>query len=75
VDWILGNNRIVFNSRHGRRLEVCARSLQSSAHRNRSVTAIAFDHGFNSPTHFGRVFRDKFNMTPREFRREKGGLA
>jgi AraC-like DNA-binding protein len=21
------------------------------------VTAIAFDYGFNSPTHFGRVFR------------------
>jgi len=58
-----------------RRLEECARSLQSSAHRNLSVTAIAFDHGFNSPTHFGRVFRDKFNMTPREFRREKGGLS
>jgi transcriptional regulator GlxA family with amidase domain len=58
-----------------RRLEECARSLQSSAHRNRSVTAIAFDHGFNSATHFGRVFRDKFNMTPREFRREKGGIA
>jgi AraC-like DNA-binding protein len=56
-----------------RRLEGCARSLQSSAHRNRSVTAIAFDHGFNSPTHFGRVFREKFNMTPREFRREKVG--
>jgi len=58
-----------------RRLEGCARSLQSSAHRNRSVTAIAFDHGFNSATHFGRVFRDKFNMTPREYRREKTGSA
>jgi AraC-like DNA-binding protein len=55
-----------------RRLEECARALQSSAHRSRSVTAIAFDHGFNSPTHFGRVFRDKFKMTPREFRSEAG---
>lgn len=54
-----------------RRLEECARSLQSTAHRNRSITAIAFDHGFNSPTHFGRVFRDKFKMTPREYRCEE----
>ena len=27
------------------------------------------DHGFNSPTHFGRVFRAKFGATPREYRR------
>jgi AraC-like DNA-binding protein len=39
------------------------------------VTAIAFDYGFNSPTHFGRVFRAKYNVTPREYRREKAGVA
>ncbi len=54
-----------------RRLDACARALVSSAQRARTVTAIAFDHGFNSPTHFGRVFRAKFSMTPLEFRREQ----
>jgi AraC-like DNA-binding protein len=49
--------------------------LQSGAQRGRTVTAIAFDYGFNSPTHFGRVFRAKFNVTPREYRREKTGTA
>jgi AraC-like DNA-binding protein len=39
------------------------------------VTAIAFDYGFNSPTHFGRVFRAKYNVTPREYRRIKTGMA
>jgi AraC-like DNA-binding protein len=58
-----------------RRLEACSRALQSGAHRGRTVTAIAFDHGFNSPTHFGRVFRAKFAVTPREYRRRKPGAA
>jgi AraC family transcriptional activator of tynA and feaB len=53
-----------------RRLEACAQALRSVGQRGRSVTAIAFDYGFNSPTHFGRVFRAKFNMTPREYRLE-----
>jgi AraC-like DNA-binding protein len=58
-----------------RRLEACSKALQSGAQRGRTVTAIAFDYGFNSPTHFGRVFRAKFNVTPREYRREKPGIA
>jgi AraC-like DNA-binding protein len=55
-----------------RRLEACSHALQSTAQRGRTVTAIAFDYGFNSPTHFGRVFRAKFNVTPREYRRDNG---
>ena len=51
-----------------RRLEECARALIAPVQLGRTVAAIAFDHGFNSPTHFGRVFRRKFGMTPREYR-------
>ena len=54
-----------------RRLEACSQALLSTAQRGRTVTAIAFDYGFNSPTHFGRVFRTKYGITPRDFRREK----
>ena len=53
-----------------RRLDECARALVCAAQRSRTITAIAFDYGFNSPTHFGRVFRAKFGLTPREFRRD-----
>jgi AraC-like DNA-binding protein len=53
-----------------RRLDECARALICGAQRSRTITAIAFDYGFNSPTHFGRVFRAKFGQTPREFRRD-----
>jgi AraC-like DNA-binding protein len=51
-----------------RRLEECARALLSKVQLGRTVAAIAFDYGFNSPTHFGRVFRCKYGMTPREYR-------
>ncbi len=51
-----------------RRLEACSQALLAEGQRGRTVTAIAFDHGFNSATHFGRVFRSQFGMTPREYR-------
>jgi AraC-like DNA-binding protein len=43
-----------------RRLEECSRALTIPSQRGRTVTAIAFDYGFNSPTHFGRVFRARY---------------
>jgi len=51
-----------------RRLESSSQALLALSQRGRTVTAIAFDHGFNSATHFGRVFRAHFGMTPREYR-------
>lgn len=54
-----------------RRLEECARSLTSPSQRRRTITSIAFDHGFSSATHFGRVFRSRYDLTPREFRHRK----
>lgn len=53
-----------------RRLEECARSLTSPSQRKRTITSIAFDHGFSSATHFGRVFRSRYDLTPREYRQQ-----
>ena len=58
-----------------RRLEECARALVSTVHLGRPVGAIAFDHGFNNATHFGRAFRNKYGMTPREYRELHSGAA
>jgi AraC-like DNA-binding protein len=55
-----------------RRLEECSRALALPAQGSRTVTSIAFDYGFNSPTHFGRVFRARYGATPREYRRRHG---
>jgi AraC-like DNA-binding protein len=52
-----------------RRLEECARALIAAPVRGGLVTEIAFDYGFNSLTHFGRVFRNQFGQTPSEYRR------
>jgi AraC-like DNA-binding protein len=51
-----------------RRLEECARAMTDPAQRGRTVTEIAFLHGFNNASHFGRVFRERFEATPSEFR-------
>jgi AraC family transcriptional regulator, positive regulator of tynA and feaB len=51
-----------------RRLEECASALASEAYRDRNVTDIAFSYGFNSVTHFGRVFRERYGVTPTEYR-------
>jgi AraC family transcriptional activator of tynA and feaB len=53
-----------------RRLEECARVLASPSQRTRSVSAIAFDHGFSSCTNFGKVFREHHGLTPTEYRRD-----
>ncbi len=52
-----------------RRLEECARAMTDSAQQGRTVTEVAFLHGFNNASHFGRVFRERFGATPSEFRR------
>jgi AraC family transcriptional activator of tynA and feaB len=58
-----------------RRLEECARALTSPSQRRRTITSIAFDHGFSSATHFGRVFRSRYNLTPREYRQQNSIAA
>ena len=52
-----------------RRLEECARALIGAPVRGRLVTEIAYDYGFNSLTHFGRVFRNQYGLSPSEYRR------
>ncbi len=52
-----------------RRLEECARAMSDAAQRSRTVTEIAFLHGFNNASHFGRVFRERYKATPSDYRR------
>lgn len=52
-----------------RRLEECARAMSDASQRSRTVTEIAFLHGFNNASHFGRVFRERYHSTPSDYRR------
>lgn len=58
-----------------RRLEHCARQLGDPLFRKRTITEIAFSWGFNNATHFARVFRDHFRLTPREYRAQQQAEA
>ena len=51
-----------------RRLENCRKALQYKAP-DETVTEIAFTWGFNDPSHFSRLFRQRFGMTPKAYAR------
>ena len=51
-----------------RRLVRAYEMLCDSRHSDRTVTAIAFTVGFSDLSHFNRVFRRRFGMTPSEVR-------
>jgi AraC-like DNA-binding protein len=44
------------------RLEKCRRDLESA--RRGTVTDIAFSWGFNSSSHFSRLFKERYGVTP-----------
>ncbi len=50
------------------RLEACGRELLSPMCQNKSVSAIAYSCGFNSAAHFSRAFKEKFELTPSEWK-------
>jgi AraC-like DNA-binding protein len=52
-----------------RRVEECARKMRDPAWSGHSLMKIAFSSGFNSAAHFSRCFRDRFRVSPREYRR------
>ena len=54
-----------------RRLDECARALLDTSRRDRSLLDIAMSFGFNNASHFGRVFRQRFGVSPSEYRRRR----
>lgn len=51
-----------------RRLEECARVLRDRLRDSKSVTEIACEQGFNSTSQFCRAFRERYGVTPTEYR-------
>ena len=46
------------------RLERCREALKSPAHCNSSVSEIAYSWGFTDPSHFSRVFKTTYGISP-----------
>ncbi|MFF1444324.1 helix-turn-helix domain-containing protein [Streptomyces sp. NPDC058295] len=55
-----------------RRLEECRRDLLRYGRGGRTIAAVAARWGFLSATHFSRVFRSAYGMSPREWRDTAG---
>jgi AraC-like DNA-binding protein len=53
-----------------RRLDQCVKQLSNPLWSKRTITEIAFSWGFNNATHFARVFRQRYDMTPRDYRNQ-----
>jgi len=51
-----------------RRLEQCADQLNDALHERRHVSDIAFGCGFSTLSHFCRTFRDRYGLSPGDFR-------
>lgn len=50
------------------RLEACRRMLDARGLPRRTLTEIALSQGFKSPAHFSAAFRQRYGLTPREYR-------
>jgi AraC-like DNA-binding protein len=51
-----------------RRLNYCAAGLRDPRQAHLSITDICYSGGFNSSSHFSRLFKEHFGVTPREYR-------
>jgi len=52
-----------------RRLERADRALSDPRRRHWTIAEIAREYGFTDPSHFSRVYRSRYGVTPREARR------
>jgi len=57
------------------RLDGCSKALRDPYQRTRNISEIAYSRGFNDLSHFNRVFRARFNMTPGQWRHELTKLS
>ena len=51
-----------------RRLDECRRNLADPSLAHRQIAEIAYAWGFNDQSHFSRSFKNRFGVSPREFR-------
>lgn len=58
-----------------KRLENSRRELASAALRRLTIGEIAYSWGFSDVAHFSRAFRERFGVSPREFRKQSQAVA
>ena len=53
-----------------RRLDRCRADLANRQYGHLSIADIGFRWGFNDPAHFSHCFRDRYSLSPRQFRQQ-----
>lgn len=53
-----------------KRLDNCRKEIESTSFKNRTIGEIAYSWGFSDVAHFSRAFKDRFQHSPRECRKE-----
>lgn len=56
---------------HARRLEKCRSALADPSQRHRTITDVALGWGFSDMTHFGRLFKSRYGIGPRDYRKTR----
>ncbi|MEM7343463.1 MAG: helix-turn-helix domain-containing protein [Chloroflexota bacterium] len=56
------------------RLEKCKADLSNPLFKHRTITEIAMAWGFSSSAHFSRLFKDRYGMSAREYRKNYSSL-
>ena len=51
-----------------RRLDKCHHDFQNPAFSEKPISQIAYSWGFNSSSHFSRIFKERFGTSPQELR-------
>ncbi|MGO9397191.1 MAG: helix-turn-helix domain-containing protein [Xanthobacteraceae bacterium] len=51
-----------------RRLIRCTEALRDPSQAHRSITDVCFLYGFSSSSHFSRLFKDQFGVSPIQYR-------
>jgi len=52
------------------RVEQCCEALATRGQADKSISAIAFEWGFNSSAHFSRLFKSQMGVAPTSYRRD-----
>ncbi len=58
-----------------RRLERCRADLANRQYGHLSISDICYRWGFNDPAHFSHCFRDRYSMSPRQYRQQANEVS
>ena len=58
-----------------RRLERCRADLGNRLYGHLSISDICFRWGFNDPAHFSHAFRDRYEVSPRQYRQQAADVT